>query len=221
MTRRSLAMNDALQTYLQEIQAQPSPLEQRLMSETATLPGAKMQIALEQARFMRMLVAITGARRCLEIGTFTGFSALAVAQALPEDGTLLTLDLNPETTAIARRYWDEAGVGGKITARIGPALEAVAMLLEDHEAGFDFIFIDADKANYPRYFELCVELIHPGGLILVDNVLWSGRVVDGDDHSADTEGIRAFNRLVRDEPRVDHCVIPLADGLTLARRLPG
>ena len=221
MSRRSLTMTDALQHYLLDIQQPPDDPERRLIEETADMPRASMQIALEQARLMTVLTRLAGARRCLEIGTFTGYSALAVARALPEDGMLIAMDTDSQVTAIARRYWEEAGVAGKIDLRIAPALETLAALRAQGEAGaFDMAFIDADKENYWPYFEACLELIRPGGLILVDNVLWSGRVAEPDNREADTVAIREFNCRVRDDPRVEHCVVPVADGLTLAIRRP-
>lgn len=221
MSRASLSMDNNLQRYLVECQRPVSDVERRLLEHTAGLPGAGMQIAVEQARLMELLIRLMGARRCLEIGTFTGYSALAVARALPSDGLLVAMDVNSETTAAARAYWEEAGVAGKIDLRIAPALDTLSELLDAGEAGcFDAAFIDADKANYGRYFETCLELLRPGGLIMVDNVLWSGRVADPENHEPNTEAIRAFNRAVRDDPRVDHCVVPIADGLTLAIRRP-
>lgn len=221
MSRRSLLLDDTLQSCLLDMQSPVSPLEQQLLDETAELPGAKMQIAVEQARFMTLIVLLIGARRCLEIGTFTGYSALSIATALPADGQLITMDVDAETTAIARRYWAAAGLTDRIDARTAPALETLAALTAAGENGcFDLAFIDADKANYPRYYSACLDLIRPGGVILVDNVLWSGRIADAADQSPDTVGIRTFNRLVRDDPRVHHCVVPVADGLTIAMRRP-
>ena len=165
---------------------------------------------------MAMLVRITGARRILEVGTFTGYSALSMASALPDDGKLLTLDINKETGETARRYWQMAGVDHRIEQRFGPALETMQAL----DGSFDLIFIDADKSNYDLYYERSLELLAPGGAILIDNVLWDGRVIDPSVNDPDTQAIRALNRKIHADHRVQCCMVPIADGLTMVHRLP-
>lgn len=178
-----------------------------------------MQIGPEQGQFMAFLLRLMGAKRCLEIGVFTGYSSLAAALALPEDGRIIACDVSEEWTAIARRYWREAGVEGKIELRLGPALDTLDQLLGEGEAGrFDFAFIDADKENYLSYYERVLPLLRSGGLIAVDNVLWSGRVADPEVADADTVAIRHFNDCLHRDERVDLCVVPIGDGLTLARK---
>lgn len=178
-----------------------------------------MQISPEQGQFMAFLARLTGARRVVEVGTFTGYSALTVALALPADGRLVACDVSAEWTAIGRRYWEEAGVADKIDMRLAPALETLDALLTDgHADTFDMAFIDADKENYGAYYERCLRLIRPGGLIMVDNVLWGGSVADPDRDDGDTNAIRALNRALRDDDRVDFSLVPIGDGLSLARK---
>lgn len=191
----------------------PSPLEQRLIDETAQLTNSGMQIAPTQARFMSLLTRALRPRLAVEIGTFTGYSALVVAQALPDGATLLACDVSEEWTAIGRRYWAEAGVDDRIDLRIGPAGDTLATLPAD--ATVDLAFIDADKTGYLGYFEQLVPLLSDRGVILVDNVLWSGRVVSGDDTSPDTVALRAFNAHVQADPRVDVALLPIGDGLSM------
>jgi predicted O-methyltransferase YrrM len=217
MSRRSIELSDALYDYLLENSLRESDLLRRLREETARLPGAGMQISPEQGQFMALLVRLMGARRCLEIGTFTGYSALAVAEALPADGRLVACDLNAETTAVARRYWQEAGVAGRIDLRLAPALETLDALLAEGAAGsFDFAFIDADKANYDGYYERALKLLRNGGLIAVDNVLWGGAVINPEDSDPDTLAIRALNAKIKSDQRVSCSLLPLGDGLMLA-----
>jgi caffeoyl-CoA O-methyltransferase len=195
------------------------PLLARLREETARMPGSGMQIAPEQGQLMAFLVTLTGARRALEVGVFTGYSSLAVAMAMPPEGRLIACDVSESWTAVARRYWEEAGVADKVSLRLGPATDTLEALLADGQAGsFDFAFIDADKENYGRYYDMALELVRPGGLIAIDNVLWGGAVADPADQDADTQAIRALNaRLHRDE-RIDLTMLPIGDGLTLARK---
>lgn len=194
-------------------------LLRRLRDETASHPRANMQISPDQGRFMQWLVATMGARRCLEVGTFTGYSSLAVALALPDDGTITCCDVNEEYTAIARRYWAEAGVADKVELRLAPALETLDALLEEGRAGsFDFAFIDADKTSYDGYYERCLKLLRPGGVIAFDNVLWGGRVADAAVDDEDTVALRALNDKLHGDARVDVSTLTIADGLTLARR---
>lgn len=219
MTNRTLSLDDALYRYLLDVSLRETPFLARLREETARLPNADWQIAPEQGQFMALLVRIAGARRLLEIGTFTGYSALCMAAALPEDGELLTLDISREYTDVARRYWHEAGLDGRISLRLGAALETLAALEREGQGGcFDMVFIDADKANYPAYLEHALRLLRPGGLILFDNTLWSGRVLEPEPDSPDTRAIQALNRALRDDPRVELSLLPLGDGLTICRK---
>ncbi|HEY3644497.1 MAG TPA: class I SAM-dependent methyltransferase [Gammaproteobacteria bacterium] len=219
MSNRTISMTDGLYGYLLDTSLRESPLLQRLRDETAAHPQARMQISPEQGQFMQLLAKLTGARRCIEVGVFTGYSSLAVALALPADGRILACDVSEEFTSVARRYWKEAGVAGKIELVLAPAIETLDLHLKAGEAGsYDLAFIDADKANYAEYYERILKLLRPGGLVLVDNVLWSGRVLDADDRSEDTAAIRAFNKKLHQDERVDLSMLPIGDGLTLARK---
>lgn len=219
MTNRSLNLDDALYQYLLDVSLRESPLLKRLREETAQLPTARWQIAPEQGQFMALLVQISGARKILEIGTFTGYSALCMAQAMPVDGRLICCDLPGEYNAIAERYWHEAGVAERIDLRLAPALEALSALERGGQSeSFDLIFIDADKANYRVYLEHALVLVRQGGLILFDNVLWSGRVLEQSPESADTRAIQALNRGLLRDSRIDLSLLPLGDGLTLCRK---
>ena len=219
MSTRTLALTDEIYRYLLEMSLREPESMRRLRAETARMEWARMQIAPEQAQFMALLVELMGARKALEIGTFTGYSALAVALALPPEGRLITCDISEEWTAVARRYWEEAGVAHKIDLRLAPALETLDALIDGGEAGsFDFAFIDADKETYEEYYERTLTLLRPGGLVTVDNVLWSGSVVDPSRQDADTEAIRAFNAKLREDTRVSLSLVPIGDGLTLARK---
>jgi predicted O-methyltransferase YrrM len=219
MANRSLDLTDQVYDYLLEVSLREHPVLARLREETAELPLSIMQIAPEQGQFMRLLVQILGAKRCLEIGTFTGYSSLSVALRLPADGQIIACDVSVDFTEIALRYWAEAGVADKIDLRLGPAIETLDDLLKEGASGsFDFAFIDADKENYLPYYERCLKLIRPGGLIAVDNVLWNGSVVDPEKTDADTLAIRELNQKLRDDERVDISMVPIGDGLTLARK---
>jgi predicted O-methyltransferase YrrM len=219
MSRRTLQMTDAILDYAVRHGVREHPELAGLRAETAALAEAEMQVAPEQGALLQMLVRLTGARRVLEVGTFTGYSSLAMALALPADGRLIACDVSAEWTAVARRHWQAAGVADRIELRLAPALETMATLLATGEAGrFDLAFLDADKANYSRYAALALELLRPGGLLVVDNVLWSGRVADPAVRDADTEGIRELNARLHADPRVDLCLVPIADGVTLARK---
>lgn len=217
MANRSLNLTDALYDYLLSVSLRESEPLQKLRQETASHRMSQMQIAPEQGQFMALLLRLMGAKKVLEIGVFTGYSSLCIASALPEDGHLVACDVSEDYTAIARRYWQLAGVDHKIDLRIAPALETLDGLLNDGESEtFDFAFIDADKSNYPNYYERSLQLIRPGGLIAIDNVLWSGRVADPDDTQKRTERIRLLNRSLHSDDRIDLSVLPIADGLTLA-----
>jgi predicted O-methyltransferase YrrM len=219
MSRRTTPLDDALYDYLLEVSLREPDILRRLREETAGLEKASMQISPEQGQFLAMLVELSGATRILEVGTFTGYSALVMTLAMPDDGTLLACDIDEDWTAVARRYWDEAGVGERIELRLAPAAETLAGLVASGETGsFDLAFLDADKRGLDGYYEQSLELVRPGGLIAVDNTLWHGRVVDPDDTEASTEAIRAFNRKLRDDGRVSLSLVPIGDGVTLARK---
>ncbi|HXP75703.1 MAG TPA: class I SAM-dependent methyltransferase [Stellaceae bacterium] len=218
MGARSLLPDD-IERYVGETITKETLLQKRLRAETAKLPMGMMQIGPDQGAFLALLVRLIGAKRTLEIGTFTGYSALSVAQALPEGGKVIACDVSEEWTGIARRYWREAGLADRIDLRLGPAAQTLKALLEAGGAGsFDFAFIDADKPGYDNYYELCLQLIRPNGLIAIDNVLWSGAVVDAKKQDADTAALRAINLKIRDDARVDSALLTVGDGLMLARK---
>jgi len=206
--------------YLRTVIARESPLLQRLRAETAKLPHGGMQIGADQGVFLAFLVRLIGARNAIEIGTFTGYSAIAVASALAPGGRLVCCDVSDEWTSIARRYWAEAGLSDRIELHLRPAQETLAELSRKHGPGtFDFAFIDADKTGYDTYYEACLSLLRPGGLIAIDNVLWSGSVADPSNQEKDTVALRALNVKIRDDRRVDACLVSLGDGVMLARKL--
>ena len=219
MSNRTIQLSDELYAYAQRVGVREPELLRQLREETAKLPQSRMQISPEQGALMAMLVGLMGARRCLEVGTFTGYSALSVALALPADGRLVCCDLSREWTDVARRYWDSAGVADRVDLRIGPAIDTLdALLAEDGADSFDFAFIDADKPSYDDYYERALRLVRRGGVIAIDNVLWSGAVIDPADETADTQAIRALNDKISSDERVDVVLVPIGDGLTLARR---
>jgi len=218
MGKRSF-LPDALESYVGDIVTKESELQKRLRAETAKLPMGLMQIGPEQGAFLALLVRLIGAKRTLEIGTFTGYSALAVASALPADGKLVACDVSKEWTDIARRYWREAGIADRIDLRLGPAADTLSALLKSGGAGtFDFAFIDADKSNYDTYYEFSLKLLRSNGLIAIDNVLWSGSVIDDKKRDADTTALRALNLKVRDDARVDSVLLTIGDGVMLVRK---
>lgn len=215
---RHLAMSDRIEAYVLA-HTHESEVARRLRVETATLPQAGMQIGPDQAAFLALLVRSIGAQRCLEIGTFTGYSALAIAAALPDTGKLVCCDISEEWTAIARRYWGEAGVGARIELRLAPALVTLHDLLaRDGEDSYDFAFIDADKSGYDSYYEACLKLLRTGGLIALDNMLWSGRVADAGQHDADTDAIRALNAKIHADTRVEATLLTVGDGVMVVRK---
>jgi predicted O-methyltransferase YrrM len=219
MALRSL-LPESVERYVGSL-VNESEVQQRLRAETSRLPEnqASMQIGADQAALLPLLARSVGAREALEIGTFTGMSALAVAAALPSGGRLICCDVSEEWTSVARRYWKEAGLAERIDLRLGPAAHTLRMLLEQGGAGrFDFAFIDADKGGYETYYELCLRLIRPGGLITLDNMLWSGKVADPSVHDADTDALRALNGKISVDPRVDACLLTVGDGVMLARK---
>jgi len=210
---------EPLEQYLFDVLSPRTPVQERLRTETQALPQAGMQIGPDQGLFLGLLVRMLDARRVIEVGTFTGYSALAMAMALPPGGRVLCCDISQEYTAIARRYWKEAGVENRIELRLGPARETLTgVLAAEGPASQDPAFIDADKTGYDVYYELCLQLVRPGGIIAIDNVLWSGKVADPAVKDADTAALRALNLKIRDDQRVDAVVLTVGDGLTLARR---
>ena len=217
MSGKFLSLDDRLYEYLQAVSLREPDILRQLRDETSALPMAQMQISPEQGQFLALLVQLMNASKTLEIGVFTGYSSLCVALALPPGGKVVACDISEEWTRIARRYWAAAGVAEKIKLRLAPALETLDELIADGQAEtFDFAFIDADKTNYESYYERALTLIRAGGLIAVDNVLWSGHVADAQEQEPDTVALRAFNLKLRQDERVALSMIPLADGLTLA-----
>ncbi len=219
MASRIIAVDEPLYDYLTSVSVREPAVLQALRRETAALENSVMQISADQGQFMALLVRLIGARKTLEVGTFTGYSSLAVALALPEDGRVVCCDVSPDFTRVARRFWARAGVAHKISLGLGPAVESLQRLIDSGHAGtFDFAFIDADKSNYSNYVNLCHELVRPGGLIAVDNVLWSGRVIDPAEQDKDTLAIRALNEALHHDERFDLSLVPIGDGLTLLRK---
>jgi predicted O-methyltransferase YrrM len=217
MALKTLPLTPELQDYILRVSLREPDVLRRLRDETASQPLARMQLSPEQGQFLALLTRATGARRALEIGVFTGYSSLAVALALPADGHLIACDVNEEFTAVARRYWQTAGVADKIDLRLALARDTLDELIRDGHAGtFDFAFIDADKVSYIDYYERALVLVRPGGLIAADNVLRGGRVIGASVTEADTAGIRAFNEHVRSDDRVSISLVPIGDGMTLA-----
>lgn len=220
MSRRTLVLDDRLYDYVLDVSLREHPELAALREATRTHPRAGMQISPEQGQLMALLVRLANARLTIEIGVFTGYSALAVALALPADGRVLACDISEEFTAVGRPYWERAGVAHKIELVIAPALQTLDARLAAGEAGsFDFAFIDADKPGYAEYYERCLALLRTGGLIAIDNVLWSGRVAEpAADGDADTAALQALNRRLHTDERVDLSLLPIGDGLTLARK---
>jgi O-methyltransferase len=215
---RSLLPGKVERYVTQDISRETS-IQKRLREETSRMPHGGMQIGADQGALLALLVQSIGARRALEIGTFTGYSALAVALALPPNGELVCCDINEEWTAIARRHWKEAGVANRIDLRLAPALTTLASLMKERGQGsFDFAFIDADKPAYDAYYEACLSLLRPGGLVVLDNMLWSGEVANPKARDADTAALRALNAKIRDDARVDCCLLTVGDGVMLARK---
>jgi predicted O-methyltransferase YrrM len=220
MSNKTLSLTNALYAYLVEHSVREPEILRRLRAETAKDSMSMMQIGPEQGQFMQLLVRLMGAKNCLEVGVFTGYSSLAVALVLPADGHIVACDVSEKWTAIARKYWAEAGVADRIDLRIAPALATLDGLIASGKSGsFDFAFIDADKANYPGYYERALTLVRRGGLIAVDNTLWGGQVIDKKAKSDDTQAIRQFNDRLRDDLRIHLSLLPIGDGLTLALKL--
>ncbi|MEA5509484.1 class I SAM-dependent methyltransferase [Crocosphaera sp. UHCC 0190] len=217
MANQTLGLAPNLYQYFQTVSVRESEILKQLRQETAKHPMAMMQIAPEQGQFMALLVQLMGAKKTLDIGVFTGYSALVVALALPPDGQIIACDVDEETTKIAQHYWEKAGVANKIDLRIAPALETLDKLIGEGQSNtFDFAFIDADKSNYDNYYEKALWLVREGGLIAVDNVLWGGKVAESEIQDNRTQKIRAFNEKLHQDPRINLSLVPIADGLTLA-----
>lgn len=216
---KHLSLTPELYEYILDKSLREHPVLKALREDTSRLELARMQVSPEQAQFMQFLLKLTGAKKVLELGTFTGYSALAMALALPEDGELITCDLSETWTSKAHSFWHDAGQAQKIKLRLGPALESMYALINDGYAGqFDFVFIDADKTNYINYYELALQLIKPEGFIAIDNVLWEGNVINPQDTSAQTREIRKLNDLIKHDQRVFVSLLPIADGLFLVKR---
>lgn len=219
MSNRTLNLTEPLYAYMLSISLREPEVLRRLREETAADEMSRMQVAPEQGQLMTLLVELTGATQALEIGVYTGYSALCIARGMPEEGRLVACDVSETWTRTARRYWREAGVEHKIDLRVAPAAVTLAGLVEQgNEGRFDFAFIDADKENYDLYYERCLQLIRPGGLIAIDNVLWGGAVIDAADRDPDTRAIRALNKKLHSDSRVDISLVPIADGLSLVRK---
>ncbi len=216
MSNRTLSIDDRIYDYLCDVSINEPDLLQQLRHETAQLEYAVMQISPEQGQFMSLLVKLMVAKRALEIGTFTGYSAICVASAMPDDGQLICCDISPQWTAIAEKYWGLAGLAHKIDLRLQPAEQTLQTLLDEgSEKTFDFIFIDADKQNYITYYEMSLRLLRKGGIIAVDNTLWSGAVCDPDNDEPGTRAIRRFNEMLKQDNRVSQSLLTIGDGLTL------
>ena len=218
MSSGSIGLSEALNAYLVQVGVREPDVLRRLRDETGSMPQAQMQIAAEEGALLALLVRLLGARHVLEIGTFTGYSSTAMALALPPEGRIVCCDISREYTDVARRVWSEAGVADRVDLHLGPAVETLDTLLADGAAGtFDLAFIDADKGNYGGYYDRTLRLVRSGGLIAIDNVLWSGRVADPAVNDEDTLAIRALNAAIAADERVDLVMVPIADGVTLAR----
>jgi predicted O-methyltransferase YrrM len=219
MSNKTLCITEELYEYMISVSLREQEILRELRVETALDENANMQISPEQGQFMGLLIKLLGAKHTLDIGVYTGYSSLCIALALPKDGRVIACDINREWTDIAKRYWQKAGVDDKIELRLAPAQETLENFLEQGTNRFDFAFIDADKINYDMYYEYCLQLMRPGGLIAIDNVLWDGAVVDTAKNDDDTLAIRDLNKKIQGDPRVEISLVPIADGLTLARKI--
>ena len=219
MSAKTIQMDDHLLEYLRQNAVREPKVLQELREETQRLPNAGMQISSEQGQLMAMLVKLVNARKIIEVGTFTGYSSTVMALAMPPEGQLIACDVSEEYTRMARKFWQKAGVEQKVQLILGNAKESLKQLLEaDEQEAFDLAFIDADKTAYADYYECCLQLLQPGGLVLVDNVLWGGQVADSSNHDVDTEALRTFNATLSSDQRIDLCMVPIGDGLTVARK---
>lgn len=214
-----LSSAELVTRFIDEAMSREVAVQQALRAETRKMPGSGMMSRPESDALLQLLVKLTGAKRVIEVGTFTGSGSLAMALALPEEGRIIACDVNADWTAIGRKYWQQAGVAHKIDLRLAPAAQTIDALLKDGQAGkFDMAFIDADKTGYGRYYEGCLTLLRQGGLMVLDNMLWSGAVADPDTHDADTDSLRALNLRIKDDARVDFCLLSADDGILLARK---
>jgi len=219
LSNRTLSIDDRVYDYLLSVSLKESDLLKQLRAETAAIEFSEMQIAPEQGQFMALMVKLIGARRALEIGTFTGYSSISIAGALPQGGELVCCDDSDEWTLVAKKYWQQAGLEDRIDFRLGDAARTLQALIDEGQAGaFDFIFIDADKQNYPLYYELSLSLLRAGGLMAVDNTLWSGDVADPENMEPGTRAIRRFNEMLKQDERVEISLVPIGDGLTLVHK---
>lgn len=219
MSRDTLTMSGTLLAYIRNVGVREDADLRRLREETAAHPRAQMQISPEQGQFMALLVELVGARKVVEVGTFTGYSAMWMSKAMGANGRIVCLDVNEEFTSIAKKHWAQANISARIDLRLAPAADSMKAMIAAGEAGqYDFAFIDADKTGYDTYYEFALTLLRPGGLITIDNVLWSGAVVDQSDQSADTKALRALNEKISKDARVTMSLVPIGDGLTLARK---
>ncbi|MFV2055964.1 MAG: class I SAM-dependent methyltransferase [Thiohalomonadales bacterium] len=220
MAKPSITLDEPLYNYLLDVSLRETDEQQQLRAETSKLEMSIMQISPDQAQFMALLIKLIAAKRIIEIGTFTGYSALSMALALPQEGYLLACDISEEWTSVGKPYWRQAGVADKIDLRLAPALDTLNTAIEKGDsASFDFAFIDADKENQLEYYEKCLLLVKSGGLIAIDNILWGGSVIDTADQQESTVAIRAFNTFIKNDDRVEISLVPIGDGLTLARKL--
>jgi len=217
VSSRSFLVPDDIYEYLMKTTLRETSVQRELRERTASMPQARMQTGPDQLQFLQLLVRISGARRCIEVGVYTGASALAVALAIPDDGTIVACDVSEEYTAVAREFWQRAGVARKIELRLAPAQETLNELL-GQRGSYDFAYIDADKANYDAYYELVLQLLRPGGVIAVDNVLWGGSVADSKEQDADTVALRQLNEKIGRDERVDASLLTIGDGLSVVRK---
>ncbi|OGO91672.1 MAG: SAM-dependent methyltransferase [Coxiella sp. RIFCSPHIGHO2_12_FULL_44_14] len=219
MTNRTLSLTSDLYQYLLDVSLHESSILRELRAETELMPESRMQISPDQGQLFTFLLKLIQARYVIDIGTFTGYSALIAALAMPEEGRVVTCDVDERATAVAERYWKKAGVSHKIELKLAPALVTLDQLLSlKTQNSVDFIFIDADKQNYDNYYERALSLLHPGGLVAIDNVLWDGRVIDETDHDNTTQAIRHLNTKLSGDSRVDMCMVPIGDGVTFVRK---
>jgi caffeoyl-CoA O-methyltransferase len=216
---RTLPFTEKLYQYILDHSVREPAVLRELHDETMPMKHGGMQIGADQGQLMGLLAKLVGAKRCIEIGVFTGYSSISVALALPPDGRIIACDVSEEWTSVARRYWKKAGVDSKIELRLGPAVETLDAMLAKGEAGtYDFAFIDADKGNYLNYYERCIKLVRPGGLMLFDNTLWSGEVANPENQKEDTVALRKLNDALHHDERIDLALLPVGDGVTLARK---
>lgn len=219
MSNRSIELDDRVHAYLMDVSLREDAVARSLREATAEMPERNMQIAPEQGQFMALLLQMLGARHCIEVGVFTGYSSLVMASVLPPDGRIVACDISETYTRMARPFWERAGVAERIDLRLGPAMDTLSGLLAtEGPDGFDFAFIDADKSRYDDYYEICLRLLKPGGVVAIDNTLWHGTVADPSVSDRDTEAIRALNAKLLGDDRIDLSLLPIGDGLTLCRK---